>query len=144
MKTLEKSTKKIPLALFSVMIFIGSLNVSAQDQSTFSEQAHQADVLYASSKIEHSDNAEFIFHNPLKNERFEKPFVAPNDINIEITKFKLMEAMEVTLENDMVVQEWMMTNFSISANTIACQPISAEPVLEVENWMVSDSAWDIE
>jgi len=54
-----------------------------------------------------------------------------------------MEALEVSFEEDMYVEEWMITNFSYNAQAIQCQPLSDEPALEVEEWMVSGLAWSL-
>ncbi len=147
MKTLKKTTKTSIISFSLVMMLFGSANLSAQTeiQEKISVEAYQAETLFAFADFKSAEKStQYIFHNPLKNEKFEKSFATSNELNIEITTYKLMEVMEVALEEDMMVQEWMMTNFSVSAQTIACQPISAEPVLEVEDWMVSDSAWTIE
>jgi len=146
MKTTEKTANQITINVFLAMIMLfGSASINAQSVSpqTLSIHDSQEVLLYASYEQKSETSAPAYFNSAMKSKKSDKVLVQTVKSNVEITNYKLMEALEVSFEEDMYVEEWMITNFSYNAQAIQCQPLSDEPALEVEEWMVSGLAWSL-
>ncbi len=148
MKTTANFNKIISASLFTLIIMLSASGVSVAQvnmNETAYKNAYKAELLFASLE----QNSPEIYILASLNEAFEtvaiESWMLDPEVFIEKTsEFVYDEAMDVSVEENIAVEEWMKTDFSYSAQKIECQPLSEEPALKLEDWMMTDSAWNLE
>lgn len=148
MKTIAKFSKIMITTVFTLIFMLftpGKLEAQVNMNKNVDKSTYKAELLFAS--LEQNSPGVYIFaslNEALETVAIENWMLDP-EVFIDRAVVNLDElANEVSKDENIQLEEWMKTDFSYSAQKIECQPLSVEPALEVEDWMVTESAWTLE
>ncbi len=148
MKTTANFNKIMITTVFTLLFIMftpGISDAQVNMNKNVYKSSYKAELLFASLEQMSPEMYLFAFLNEaLETVALENWMLDP-EVFIDNAVVNLDElANEVSKDESIQLEEWMKTDFSYSAQKIECQPLSVEPALEVEDWMITESAWILE